>query len=254
MKDFTGRVHELKTWPEPFTAIVEGRKSFEIRQDDRGFAVGDILCLKEWDPAPRPGENGKLVRAHFTGREVRVRVTYMIPGGAWGLPRGVCVMSIAPSARQVELSRLRRDKSVEQAGVVGMSSRFCDPDYRPAPWNGSGRDEDAKSMVLKFLKRVCDCSEPILADIYRCDDISPYGGRSEPFSLHEFGLSYDLEQVAQGLVEACRADIDCPDDIKAVPTSSESTVLYGIRLHGSSDRVQFRLTRRCDGGVGKIPA
>jgi hypothetical protein len=88
----TGRVHRLKTWPEPYAAILDGRKHFEVRNDDRGFAVGDVLVLTEFDP----GKVGFMDPAYvgFTGRKTRVLVTYMVPGGAWGLPANLCVMSI----------------------------------------------------------------------------------------------------------------------------------------------------------------
>ena len=41
-------IHELKIWPQYFDAIASGIKTFEVRKDDRGFAVGDTLVLKEW--------------------------------------------------------------------------------------------------------------------------------------------------------------------------------------------------------------
>lgn len=87
------RTHSLKTWPEPFTAILEGRKRYEIRYDDRGFAVGDELELREWNPTPLT-DNVYSQPAGYTNRSIRMRVLYMTPGGAWGLPAGVCVMSI----------------------------------------------------------------------------------------------------------------------------------------------------------------
>lgn len=80
----------LKTWPEFYEAIVEGRKRFEIRKNDRGYAVGDLLLLQEYDPS----------REEYTGREVWRRVAYIIQG-AWsgglhvGLPEDVCVMSLS---------------------------------------------------------------------------------------------------------------------------------------------------------------
>lgn len=90
------RTHELKTLPEPFTAVLEGRKRYEIRVNDRDFKVGDELHLAEWDPGPlkfptRP--------QGYTGRECTVRVTYMTPGGQWGLPANVCVMSLEAATR-----------------------------------------------------------------------------------------------------------------------------------------------------------
>ena len=41
--------HEIKIAPEYYEAVAWGRKNFELRKDDRGYQVGDILCMKEWD-------------------------------------------------------------------------------------------------------------------------------------------------------------------------------------------------------------
>lgn len=57
-------VHELKITPKYFVSVVEGEKTFEIRKDDRGYKVGDLLHLKEFD------------RESFTGKSVLVEVTY----------------------------------------------------------------------------------------------------------------------------------------------------------------------------------
>ena len=34
-------VHELKCWPEYFEAVISGAKTFEVRKNDRDFAVRD---------------------------------------------------------------------------------------------------------------------------------------------------------------------------------------------------------------------
>ena len=44
------KTHELKCWPEFFLPVQAWKKVFEIRHNDRGFEVGDILWLREWDP------------------------------------------------------------------------------------------------------------------------------------------------------------------------------------------------------------
>jgi hypothetical protein len=78
------RTHYLKTWPEPFTAILDGNKLFEIRKNDRDYAVGDLLVLQEYDP---------IEKVH-TKRSLLVLVTYLVRGGDWGLPSELCVMGI----------------------------------------------------------------------------------------------------------------------------------------------------------------
>ena len=42
-------IHELKTLPIYFEEVIEGRKSFEVRKNDRNFKVGDMLALNEYD-------------------------------------------------------------------------------------------------------------------------------------------------------------------------------------------------------------
>lgn len=53
-------IHELKVWPEYYERLVDGSKTFEVR-NDRGFQTGDTLVLKEWDPWS----------CDYTGRETR---------------------------------------------------------------------------------------------------------------------------------------------------------------------------------------
>lgn len=84
--------HELKTWPEPFAAVLDGSKTYEIRVDDRGFKVGDRLRLREYDPHFHCDRITCIGR--YTGREILVEVTHLSPGGSWGLPANMCVMAI----------------------------------------------------------------------------------------------------------------------------------------------------------------
>lgn len=43
-------IHELKIAPGYFRAVLEHKKTFEVRKNDRPFAVGDSVCLREYDP------------------------------------------------------------------------------------------------------------------------------------------------------------------------------------------------------------
>lgn len=81
--------HDLKIWPSYFKAVLDGSKPFEVRRADRDFAVGDVLVLKEWDPG-----RGLTQAYNYTGREQRVRVTYLMRGGAFGVAADHCVIGI----------------------------------------------------------------------------------------------------------------------------------------------------------------
>lgn len=78
------KTHELKTWPEPFHAIWHGSKKHEIRKNDRQYQVGDEVLLREFDP-----DTGI-----YWGRKILAAITYLTPGGLWGLPEDICVFSI----------------------------------------------------------------------------------------------------------------------------------------------------------------
>lgn len=88
------RMHKLKLWPAPFAASWGGKKRYEVRQDDRGFAVGDLLVLQEFDPG-----DGTYLRGRYTGRALCVAITYKTGGGTWGMPPNLCVLSVDELAR-----------------------------------------------------------------------------------------------------------------------------------------------------------
>lgn len=77
------RVHELKTVPDAFEAVLNGRKTFEFRLNDRDFQVGDTLFLREWSETDG-----------YTGRRAVFGVTY-VAKDRFGIPPGYCVMSIS---------------------------------------------------------------------------------------------------------------------------------------------------------------
>lgn len=87
--------HELKIWPEYFDDVESGRKTFEVRKMDRLFGTGDTLWLREWSPIKG-----------YSGRETRKKITYVMPGGQWGLTEGNCILGIqsltTPAGNEVE--------------------------------------------------------------------------------------------------------------------------------------------------------
>lgn len=71
-------IHELKTDGVAFEAVWQGRKAFELRIDDRGFSVGDLLDLRD---------------KHST-RHIVARVTYSTREPAYGVAPGFVAMGI----------------------------------------------------------------------------------------------------------------------------------------------------------------
>jgi hypothetical protein len=102
-KTTIGTTHTLKTVNPWFTDIWNGKKNFEVRIDDRGFKVGDILRLREFEPNTfHDVENDCLIVTGdkpYSGREIRCIVEYILPAGS--LPDlKYCVMGIYVTSRK----------------------------------------------------------------------------------------------------------------------------------------------------------
>lgn len=61
--------HDLDIYSKYFEAVVDGTKTFEVREKrDRNFKVGNVLLLKEID---------ELSKKH-TGREILKEISYIL--------------------------------------------------------------------------------------------------------------------------------------------------------------------------------
>jgi len=75
------KMHDLKCWPEPFRSIENGDKSCDIRKDDRGFQVGDLVTLFKYDP-----DSG-----WYCGKAVEFEISHIQRG--FGLKEGHVALS-----------------------------------------------------------------------------------------------------------------------------------------------------------------
>ena len=75
------KVIELKILTEYFDAVASGAKKAEYRYNDRDYAVGDVLILREYQ------DGG------YTGRKVCVRITHILTE-RYGIPDGWAILSI----------------------------------------------------------------------------------------------------------------------------------------------------------------
>lgn len=70
------KIHEVKSWPEFFRPIADGSKPFDVRKDDRGYKVGDVLYIREFDDR----------KGTYTGHSLRKLITFVHRGVPGGVP------------------------------------------------------------------------------------------------------------------------------------------------------------------------
>jgi hypothetical protein len=111
------REHELKTWPQPFQALLDGSKTFELRRADRDFRVDDLLILCEWDPGAEA----------YTGRRCRFYVAYVTDGHPFGaLVDGFVCLGLRALDRKIAI--------VETQTEQGLDGRSRPDDVRERGW------------------------------------------------------------------------------------------------------------------------
>lgn len=82
------RTHELKIYKQYADAIVDGRKTFEVRLNDRGYNAGDIVVFEVIDEC----QNSYLTHP-LRGKEYRI--DYIHSG--LGMEKDYVVFSIKPN-------------------------------------------------------------------------------------------------------------------------------------------------------------
>ena len=80
----------MKSWPESFKAIKKGRKTCDLRLDDRNFQIGNIILFQEFNPGMGEGD----VQAHFTGETIGRIITHIQVGDLFGLAKEYVCLSL----------------------------------------------------------------------------------------------------------------------------------------------------------------
>lgn len=81
-------LHEVKTLPEHFQAVLSGDKTAEIRINDRDYKVEDTLILKEWKPD-----------IGFTRCHIATTITHIIDDKQDGIEEGFVMLSFVKNIR-----------------------------------------------------------------------------------------------------------------------------------------------------------
>lgn len=83
-------IHTVKCYPEYFKPLMDGSKTFEVRENDRIYEVGDYLAVNEFLPEEdpytlrknSPKDSGGFDRAaddgYYSGKCALFRITYIL--------------------------------------------------------------------------------------------------------------------------------------------------------------------------------
>lgn len=82
------KIHRLKTLQPYYNEVLFGRKTFELRKNDRDFQVGDRLDLFEGD------EQVDNINIRENKNHIHVYINYKLEGGIYGLEKGYCILGI----------------------------------------------------------------------------------------------------------------------------------------------------------------
>lgn len=150
--------HDLKIYPEYFSAVCTGVKRAELRKNDRDYRAGDTLHLME---NPRGS-------CHATGEFINVTITHVADVGEW-MP-GYVLLSIALASLEAEPVAYVdpfafHNFSVYRAGEtdnkrMGREWMWANPDaglipvYTAPPATASVPDEMTMQKALSAIDRL----------------------------------------------------------------------------------------------------
>jgi len=95
------KIHFLRTHQDVYIEMMTGKKTFDIRKNDRNFSVGDYLYLRETRELVTEGLD------EYTGNEMLVSVSFLLSGKQaerYGLKPGYCAMSVIRMNTEVRMA------------------------------------------------------------------------------------------------------------------------------------------------------
>lgn len=111
------KTHKIKTWAPYFQDVMDGKKPYEFRLNDRNYQVGDELQHIEWNEAEQKE----------TGRQCWAKIVHVMKGGMFGIPENYCIITQHTTA----LADFARDF----VGLEKMIAQY--EDKLPSRWGGN---------------------------------------------------------------------------------------------------------------------
>ena len=103
--DTEHKQHEIKIVASYYEDVVSGKKSFELRKNDRGYKQGDSLKMLEF-------KDGK-----HTGRTIDADIIYMLEDYT-GLTEGYCILGIRVTDYTGKVSETDTEKDGVRVTVI----------------------------------------------------------------------------------------------------------------------------------------
>lgn len=98
--------HELKLWPNYFDDVATGKKEFELRNNDRGFKVGQLIKFKEFKPNKTYDWDKS---GYYTGRETIKKVKYVLGDNCAGIQTGYAILGLSEPSASKNVEELLED-------------------------------------------------------------------------------------------------------------------------------------------------
>lgn len=97
------KLHELKIKRSYFEDIIAGRKTFEVRKNDRDFQEGDLVCFKVVDEDTAPATIRDCFKRALVDPYKVFRITYVLKNvPEYGLNEDYCIFGIAEMKEEVQ--------------------------------------------------------------------------------------------------------------------------------------------------------
>lgn len=138
--------HALKIHEQPFNDLLSGAKTCEVRNNDRGFQVGDTVQLHE-------------IADTFTGRVMVRKITHVQTG--YGLPDGLCVLSYAQLPSQ-------GGEAVEEVASIAVDAEGVVQDFTLEP----GLDRHPSGYTVTPLMTVAQHQRILAAATHPADQVA----------------------------------------------------------------------------------
>ncbi len=191
------RYHILKTDPDVFQAVLSGAKTFEIRLNDRGYAVGDVLGLRETKhPGAEMRAGAPLV---YTGRECQRFVSHVLTG--YGLADGWCCLSFRLPHAAGESAPIAHQ---DAASLIEKIADSIIDNFRDAGWSMPSIDSARVREAVKtaMLRNEGLASAPVAGEPFMYGIMGPDGKAH----FEEFCVSSDRDELQAEVVDHLNRD------------------------------------------------